>query len=87
MLTSYFEMLFGYIFDFLNLLFQIFPPMPIDNDAIAQSLNLPMVATVFGWVNYFLPLDVASSIVALWSVGIMAYVGIKLAIRYSKELV
>lgn len=87
MLASFFETLFGYVFDFLNGFFGLLPVMPIDNQSISSMLNLPLMQTVFGWVNYFLPLDIASSIVALWTVGIMAYVGLKLAIRYSKELV
>lgn len=87
MLTSFFDMLFGYVFDFLNGFFGLFPTMPINTQTVSDMLNLPLVATVFGWVNYFLPLDIASSIVALWTVAIMAYVGLKLAMRYSKELV
>ena len=87
MLTSFFDMLFGYVFDFLNGFFSIFPKMPVDTQMISDMLNLPLVATVFGWVNYFLPLDIASSIVALWTIAIMSYVGLKLAMRYSKELV
>lgn len=87
MLTSFFDMLFGYVFDFLNGFFGLFPTMPIDAQTVSDMLNLPLVATVFSWVNYFLPLDIASSIVALWTVAIMAYVGLKLAMRYSKELV
>lgn len=86
MLISFFEMLANYVFDFLESFFAIFPPMPFDTTIISETLNLPLVATVFGWVNYFLPLDVASSIVALWTTAIMAYVGLKLAFKYSKDL-
>lgn len=87
MLTDFFDMLFGWVFEFLAGFFSLFPPMPIGNASISQFLSLPLVNTVFDWVNYFLPLDVASSIVAVWSAGMMAYVGIKLAMRYSNELV
>ena len=87
MIADFFECLMNGVFDFLDGLFGILPQMPFDGAQIGQWLGLSELSTVLGWVNFFLPLDVASSIVAVWSAAVMAYVGIKLAMKYTGEIV
>lgn len=87
MIAQFLDFLIGGVFDFLGGFFGLFPQMPDMTTGIRDMLGLELVSEVFGWVNYFLPLDIASSIVGLWSVAIMAYVGLKLAIKYAGDLV
>lgn len=87
MIGDFFNMLLGGIFDFFNGFFGIFPQMPTDLDRLRQMLGLDLASTVFGWVNWFLPLDIASSIVAIWSVAIMAYVGLKISLKYTSKII
>lgn len=87
MIADFFEFLLNGVFDFLNGVLGILPHMPFDASQIQSWLHLSEVSTVMGWINYFLPLDVASSIVALWATALMAYVGVKLALKYTGEIV
>lgn len=87
MIGDFLDFLIGGIFDLLHGIFGIFPQMPFGADELSEMMGLDIVATVFGWINYFIPLDVASSITALWATAMMAYIGIKLAIKYSTEII
>lgn len=87
MISAFLEFLMNGVMSFMNGFFGLFPTMPDNIQQLRQMLGLDMVETVFGWVNYFLPLDIASSIVALWSAAIMAYVALKLGIKYTKAVV
>lgn len=87
MIADFFEFLLNGVFGFFEGFFSIFPEMPFDAEDLSQMMNLGMVSDVMGWVNYFLPLDIAAAIVALWSTAMMAYVGLKLALRYTGEIV
>ena len=87
MIGDFLDMLASTIFDFLEGFFGLLPQMPFTANDLQSYLNVEMVSTVMGWVNWFLPLDVASSIVALWSTAMMAYVGLKLSIKYTGKLI
>lgn len=87
MIGDFFNFLTGAIFDFFNGFFSIFPQMPFDAQQVSDMMGLQIVATVLSWVNYFLPLDVAAATIALWSTAMMAYVGIKLALKYTEKIV
>lgn len=86
MIADFLDMLVGGIFDFLGGFFSIFPQMPVSANDLNAYMDGGIVTTVLSWMNYFLPLDVASGIVALWATGMMAYVGLKLAMKYTGEI-
>lgn len=87
MIGDFLDFLIGGVFDLLHGLLGIFPQMPFGSEDVADLMAFDIVGEVYGWINYFLPLDIASSIVALWSAGMMAYIGVKLAIKYSTEVI
>lgn len=86
MIGDFLEFLTGGIFDFLNGLLGIFPRAEIDADVLEQFTGAGITGEVLSWVNYFLPLDIAAAIVALWATGMIAYLGIKMALRYTGEI-
>ena len=86
MIGDFFDFLGNSIFDFFNGLLGIFPQMPVNTDELANLAGTRIVGQVLSWVNWFLPLDIASSILALWSVAMMTYLGIKMAMRYTGEI-
>lgn len=86
MIASFIEMLVNSVFDFLGGFFTLFPSNPVDVDSLASTLNSDGVTAVYSWVNWFLPFDIAAPTVALWATAMMAYVGLKLAFRYSDGL-
>ena len=88
MIADFLNFLANGIFDFLEGFFGLLPQMPITADDIGDMIEgSNIVSTSLGWMNYFLPLDVAASLVALWCTAMMAYVGLKLAIKYSEKIV
>lgn len=84
MITDFLNMLGGAVFDFLDGLLGIFPAANVQVQDFLTATG--MTAQMLGWINWFLPLDIASSILALWAVSMLAYLGIKMAMRYSGEL-
>lgn len=86
MIGDFFDFLGDNIFGFLNGILGIFPEMPIDTDQISSLAGTQIVGKVLGWVNWFLPLDVASVMLALWSTAMLTYLGIKMAMRYTGEI-
>lgn len=87
MIASFFDFLLNGVFDFMTGLFGLLPRMPFSVNDVRAFLGIDIVNTALGWANYFLPLDVAAGILALWSTGMMAYVGIKLAMKYTGEII
>lgn len=87
MISDFFGFLIGGVFDFLSGLFGILPQMPFSADDVRAFLGVEIVDQALGWANYFLPLDIAAGILALWSTAMMAYVGVKLAMKYTGEIV
>lgn len=86
MIGDFFTFLVGGVFDFLSGMFGILPQMPIGTDDLTAITGNEILTTGLAWANYFLPLGWAASTVALWATGMMAYLGIKLAIKYSGEI-
>lgn len=87
MIGEFFNFLADSVFGFINGLLGIFPEMTVNTDEIARLAGVDVVANVLGWVNWFLPLDIASSILALWAVAMGTYLAIKMAMRYTGEIV
>lgn len=87
MIASFLDFLANGIFSFLDGFFSILPQMPISVSDLESLRSLQIVNTVLSWVNYFIPLSAASAIVALWATSMMAYIGIKLAMKYTGEVV
>lgn len=87
MIADFFEFLMNGVFDFFQGFFGLFPSMPFSAEDLSEMMGLNIVSQVLGWVNYFLPLDVASAILALWAAAMMAYIGLKLSIKYSEKIV
>lgn len=87
MIASFFDFLLNGVFDFMAGLFGLLPRMPFSANDVRNLLGVDIVNTALGWANYFLPLDIAAGILALWSTGMMAYVGIKLAMKYTGEII
>lgn len=87
MIGEFFNFLAESVFGFINGLLGIFPEMTVNTDEIARLAGVDVVANVLGWVNWFLPLDIASSILALWAVAMGTYLAIKMAMRYTGEIV
>lgn len=86
MITTFINFLVSSVYDFLHGVLGLFPQMPDSINIVRDLFGIEIVAQVYGWVNWFLPLDIASTIVGVWCTAIMAYVGIKLAIRYSAQI-
>ena len=86
MIGDFFDFLGDSIFGFLNGLIGIFPEMPVDTEQIENLASTQIVGNVLGWVNWFLPLDVAAVIFGLWSAAMLTYLGIKMAMRYTGEI-
>lgn len=86
MITRFFEMLSGFVFDLLNMFVGLLPPMPFNLDAVNAFLSNNIVVAVLQWVNYFVPVEVCCGILALWSTAMLGYVGIKMAVNYSGSL-
>lgn len=88
MIADFLNFLADGVFGFLEGFFGLLPQMPISADDIGDMITgSQIVTTSLGWVNYFLPLDMAASMVALWCTAMMAYIGLKLAIKYSEKIV
>lgn len=87
MIGEFFNFLADNVFSFINGLLGIFPQMPITTNEIADLAGVNIVGSVLSWVNWFLPLDIAAAIIALWGTAMLAYLGIKLAMKYTGEIV
>lgn len=86
MIADFLEFLSNGVFDFLGSFLGIFPRSEVDADVLEQFTGAGITGEVLSWVNYFLPLDIAAAIIALWATGMIAYLGIKMALRYTGEL-
>jgi len=87
MIGDFLNFLANGVFDFMDGFLGLLPQMPITAGDISQYASADIVASILGWVNYFLPINVASSIVGLWCTAMLAYVGLKLSIKYTSKLV
>lgn len=85
MISDFLNMVFSTIFDLLNPLFDIFPAMPVEwSQVINGFFSIQLVDTVLNWVNWLLPFDVASAIISAWVLGMLTYIGIKVAFGTAK---
>lgn len=87
MIADFLEFLSNGIFDFLEGFFGLLPAMPFSADDLTDMMGFQIISNVLSWVNYFLPLDIAASMIALWCTALMAYVGLKLSIKYSEKII
>lgn len=87
MIANFLDFLAQNVFGFINGLLGIFPQMPDTTEQLQTMSDVEIVGKVLSWVNWFLPLDIAASIIALWAVAMMAYLGIKMAMKYTGEIV
>lgn len=87
MIGEFFSFLAGSVFDFINGLLGIFPRVPDVTSQLVELSGVQSVITVLQWVNWLLPLDIASALIALWAVAMLSYLGIKMALRYTGEIV
>lgn len=82
MIGQFFDYLLSGVFDFVGGIIGILPKFPMDD--IQDALNaVGAVETVLSWVNWFLPIDIASTIIAIWTTSMMAYITIKLGFKYA----
>lgn len=86
MLVNFLNMLGGAAFDLIGKLFSILPAMPDSLSNVQQYMNDSLVGKVLAWVNWFLPLDVAGGIVAVWAAGMMAYVTFQVVSKYAGKV-
>lgn len=86
MLVNFIEMLAGTVFSVLETLFGFLPQMPFGVSDLDSYMNDSLLVTVLSWMNYFLPLQPAATIVAVWSTAMLAYIGVKLSIKYGSKL-
>lgn len=72
---------------FLDGMLSTLPTLPPEIlGALDGFTGVSIVVEVLAWVNWFLPLSTASVVIALWGTAMMAYLGIKMAIRYSEGI-
>lgn len=83
MISDFLEMLAGTVFSLITKLFSVLPAMPFTTDDITQYMEDNLVVQALAWFNWLFPVDVAAAIIGLWSTAMLAYVGLKLAIKYS----
>lgn len=86
MLVKFIEMLGGAVFNVIETLFGFLPQMPFGVNDLGNWANDSLIVTVLRWMNYFLPLQPAAALVAVWSTAMLAYVGVKLSIKYGSKL-
>lgn len=87
MIGEFLNFLADAVFGFLNGIIGIFPQMPFEVGDYLDLSGVEMVHTILSWVNWFLPLDVAAAIIALWCTAMLAYLAVKMAMRYSEGIV
>lgn len=87
MIAVFIDFLMDGVFGLLNGFFSIFPKMPFSADDVSDYVSSDIVETSLAWANYFLPLDIAAAAVGLWAAVMMAYVGVKQALRYTGEII
>lgn len=86
MIVNIIEMIAGAVFDFLNTIFGLLPEMPFGPDDLEIFQNDSIVMQALGWLNWLLPVQMAAGVVALWATAMLAYIGVKLSIKYSSKL-
>lgn len=86
MISEFLEMMTDVVFDLLNKIFGIFPAMPFNIGSLEDQITNNIIYKSLQWMNYFLPIDMMLGTLALWSTAMMAYIGMKLAIKYSQGL-
>ena len=86
MISEFLQMMSDVVFDLLNKIFGIFPQMPFDISNLEEQITNNIIYKAIQWMNYFLPVDMMLGTLALWSTAMMAYIGMKLAIKYSERL-
>lgn len=87
MLANFFAFLSSSVFNFADFIVGLLPHMPLSTSQVEAYMSDSIVMNALSWVNWFLPLDIASSIIGLWGVAMMSYVGVRLAMRFTGELV
>ena len=87
MIGEFFNFLANTVFGFLNGLIDIFPAMPINADELETLAGVDIVGTIIAWVNWLLPIEVAATIIGLWANAMLLYLGIKLAMKTTAEVV
>lgn len=86
MIAKFFVMLSGFVFSVLDVILGFLPQMPFDLSALNDFMSNNIVITVISWINFFIPVSVCCGILALWSTAMLGYVGLKMAVNYSKGL-
>lgn len=86
MLTGFLDFLANGVFNLLQGLLGLFPQMPFGVQNFEQFASDNLFLTVMGWVNYFLPIQEATTIIALWAGGMMAYIAIKVPAKYGYSI-
>lgn len=80
--AQFLDFLIGGVFDFLGSFIGILPHFPMSDikDAIDAY---GAIEDVLCWVNWFLPVDIAATIITVWCTSMMAYVVAKLGFKYA----
>lgn len=82
MFAQFLDFLIGGVFDFLGSFIGILPHMPM-SDIQGAITTAGTVQTVLAWINWFLPVDIAATIITVWCTSMMAYVVAKLGFKYA----
>lgn len=86
MIVKFIEMLAGAVFDVIGTVFSFLPQMPFGTNDLQQYMNDSLVVKVIQWMNFFLPLDVATAVISVWAAAMMTFIGVKLAVKYGTKL-
>lgn len=86
MIAQFLNFLSDSVFDLLGTLLGVLAPASALNyqSQIYALMDNELVSTVLSWVNYFLPLGMASTVITAWGVVMIGYIAFKLVMSYGK---
>lgn len=84
MLAGFIDFLGSSVFNLIGLVLSVLPVMPDLSEYLADLGSNPIVSSVLGFVNYFLPIQTAVTIVSAWAGGMIIYIAVKQAVKFTR---
>lgn len=88
MFADFLDFLVGGAFDFVEFFLGLLPQSPLNEIVTTIDGNITgnLIQEVLNWVNWFLPLDTAGTILFVWTTALLVYISIKTSFNWGEKV-
>ena len=84
MIAAFLNFLGAGVFNLIDMILGFLPTATFSISDFEFLINDILVLHVLGWVNFFVPVSICTTIIGAWSVGMIGYIVLKMSLKYTK---